>query len=88
LLVFKFFFGGFWVLYGGQSASVYCWHSDMSTAPFNYAIIECVFVSLGAGVRFCPARRFLNWIPTIYKRRTARRVEILAKDKGKLHDVL
>jgi len=57
-------------------------------ASFNCATAEGVFLALGAGVRLFRARRFLNWIPAIYKRRAAMRVEILTKDKGELHDDL
>jgi len=57
-------------------------------ASFNCGTIEGAFSTLGAGMRCLSARRFLNWISTIYKRRVARRVEILTKVKGKLHDVL
>jgi len=48
----------------------------LSAATFNCLTVEGVFLALGAGVRLLPARRFLNWIPAIYKRRAARRVEI------------
>jgi len=60
----------------------------LSATPFNCLTVEGVFLTLGAGARLFPARRFLNWIPTIYKRRTAVRVEILTNDNGKLHDDL
>jgi len=60
----------------------------LTAASFNCLTVEGVFLTLGAGVRLQPARRFLKWIPTIYKRRAAKRVEILTKAKGKLHDVL
>jgi len=55
---------------------------------FNCGIVEGVSSTLGAGMRRLSARRFLNWIPAIYKHRTAIRVEILTKDKEKLHDDL
>ena len=60
----------------------------LSATSFNCGIVEGVSSTLGAGVRFSPARRFLNWISTIYKRRTAGRAEILTNAKGELHDVL
>jgi len=60
----------------------------LSATPFNCTAIEGVSSTLGAGARLFPARRFLNWIPAIYKRRAAIRVEILTNDKGELHDVL
>jgi len=58
------------------------------TASFNCATVEGVSSTFGVDVRFFLARRFLNWIPAIYKRRAAGRAEILTNDKGKLHDVL
>jgi len=60
----------------------------LSATPFNCTAIEGVFLTLGAGVRLPPARRFLNWIPAIYKRRAAIRVEIFTNAKGELHDDL
>jgi len=61
---------------------------DLFAASFNCGIVEGVSSTLGAGVCRLSARRFLNWIPAIYKRRAAIRIEILAKDKEKLHDDL
>jgi len=57
-------------------------------ASFNCGTVEGAFSTLGADMRFSPARHFLNWIPAIYKCHAAIRVEILTKVKGKLHDVL
>jgi len=88
LAVFKFFLGDFWGSYGAIDVLIYYWHSGLSAASFNCATAEGAFLTFGAGVRFSPARRFLNWMSAIYKRRAARRVEILTKAKGKLHDDL
>jgi len=60
----------------------------LTVASFNCSTIDGVFLYFGAAARLSPARRFLNWIPAIYKRRAAIRIEILTKDKEKLHDVL
>jgi len=88
LAVFKFFFGDFWESYGAIDVLIYYWYSGLFAASFNCGIVDGVFLHLGDDVRFSYARRFLNWIPTIYKRRAAIRIEILTKAKRKLHDDL
>jgi len=60
----------------------------LTVAFFNCSTIDGVFLYFGAAARLSPARRFLNWMPTIYKLRAAIRIEILANAKGVLHDVL